>query len=58
MKLYTKSDTTAYKPFRTKFPPDHATIFVEAQKQAGEWRFERAEVAVEGQQQRIDLLTP
>jgi hypothetical protein len=31
-------------------------LYVLAHKRAGEWKFERAEVEIDGQQQRIDLL--
>ena len=32
------------------------TLYVVALKRAGEWKFDRAEVEIKGQQQRIDLL--
>jgi hypothetical protein len=39
-------------------PKGKGTIFVVAKKSAGEWSFETLQVGIEGQTQRIDLLTP
>jgi hypothetical protein len=39
-------------------PRNRGTIHVIAEKRAGQWEFELLEVEVEGQSERIDLLSP
>jgi hypothetical protein len=40
-----------------KGPRNTATLYVVAEKEAGEWRFELLEIVIAGQDDRIDLLT-
>ena len=37
-------------------PRGSGTLYVEAEKQAGEWQYERLELGIDGRTQRIDLL--
>ncbi|MDP9268072.1 MAG: cytochrome c oxidase assembly factor 1 family protein [Acidobacteriota bacterium] len=39
-------------------PKGKGTIYVDATKFAGEWKFNRLEVGFDGDEQRVDLLTP
>jgi hypothetical protein len=39
-------------------PKGKGSIYADATKFAGEWKFNRLEVAFEGDPQRVDLLTP
>jgi cytochrome oxidase complex assembly protein 1 len=39
-------------------PKGKGTIYVDATKFAGEWKFNRLEVGIDGEEQRIDLLQP
>lgn len=39
-------------------PLNRGTIYVIAEKRAGQWDFERLEVEIEGLSERIDLLNP
>ena len=39
-------------------PKGKATIYVDATKFAGEWKFDRLEVGFDGDPQRVDLLAP
>jgi hypothetical protein len=39
-------------------PKGRGTVYVVARKSAGQWSYERLELAVDGQEQRVDFLPP
>lgn len=57
---FNTTPTTGNADYRLaiKGPKAKGTLFVVATKEAGEWHLDRAEVVIEGQQERIDLLAP